>query len=478
MAYVDPYEGKRGTRYRGYYRDPEGKRKSVGTFETHDEAMQVALEQEAWTKGQQERTSPQQLATTTLEEYVPQFLRLANVEDVTRGWYAGLLRRHVLPRFGSLRLAEISPEQVAHWLVDQRDAGYSPRSLQAMRTALSAVLKQAANYGYARGNAASGAPIPRMHRENITVVTVEQFQEIWRNLPTEGARLYAQLIVFTGLRQGEAMALTPRDIDVAASVINVTKAWTEPGRANNTESGQRFRLNQHTKHGGRRRIGVKKSVINDLLAWIDKHNIPRDGLIFTKTNVHAGATRKTHSRGRKYYEPLTPDRIATLGTVTAANGKEYQHGTLGGYTTAKCKCDPCRQWASEYSATRKAIREGKPVPDFSAIADKIGASPAYANPHDVMGRSEWRDLWQEGLRKADLGVEQDEITIKASQLRHTHASWMVNIFGASPQDMCQRLGHSDLSITERYINQVGTGADNAVADRMELTLDMDLGVGG
>lgn len=469
MAYVVTHEGPRGTRYKGYFRDLDGKRKSVGSFNDHDQAMQVAVEQEVWVKGQQERTAPASLATTTLAEYVPTFLRLANIEDVTRGWYLGLLNRHVIPRFGDMRLSEISPEQVAHWLVDQREAGYSPRSLQAQRTALSALLKQAASFGYARGNAAAGAPIPRLFNDDIVVVTTEQFQEIWKNLPTEGARLYAQLIVFTGLRQGEAMALTPGDIDVAANVIIVNKAWTEPGRKNNTLNGQRFRLNGHTKHGGRRRVGVKKNVIDALLAWIKKHNIGEDDLIFTKTNVHADLPNKTHSRGRKYYEPLTPERIASLGKVTAANGREYSHGTLGGYTTAKCRCAPCRQWASEYSATRKAIRENKPVPDFSKIADKVGASPAYANPHDVMGRSEWRELWQMGLEKSGIDVR-----VKASQLRHTHASWMVKHYGATPQDMCHRLGHKDLEITKRYITQVGDAADNDVADRMDLTLDLSM----
>ncbi len=45
--------------------------------------------------------------------------------------------------------------------------------------------------------------------------------------------------------------------------------------------------------------------------------------------------------------------MAALGlTDPTPNRRQYPHGTLGAYATAKCRCEGCRQWAADYGRDR------------------------------------------------------------------------------------------------------------------------------
>jgi hypothetical protein len=46
-----------------------------------------------------------------------------------------------------------------------------------------------------------------------------------------------------------------------------------------------------------------------------------------------------------------------LGNCKPVNGRVYAHGTLGGYVTAKCRCEGCRQWARNYQRERMRVRQ-------------------------------------------------------------------------------------------------------------------------
>jgi hypothetical protein len=52
---------------------------------------------------------------------------------------------------------------------------------------------------------------------------------------------------------------------------------------------------------------------------------------------------------------LTEEQLATLGECESAGGRVYAHGTLGGYVTAKCRCEGCRQWARDYQRERTRV---------------------------------------------------------------------------------------------------------------------------
>ncbi|MEO5876306.1 MAG: hypothetical protein ABIS86_16605 [Streptosporangiaceae bacterium] len=70
MAYVIERVIKSGqTRYTGMYWAANGKAKAAGTFDTHERAIEVALEEEAHARGLLEETTPAKKATMTIQEF-------------------------------------------------------------------------------------------------------------------------------------------------------------------------------------------------------------------------------------------------------------------------------------------------------------------------------------------------------------------------------------------------------------------------
>jgi len=53
---------------------------------------------------------------------------------------------------------------------------------------------------------------------------------------------------------------------------------------------------------------------------------------------------------------LREEQLRALGNCEPVNGRVYAHGTLGGYVTAKCRCEGCRQWVRDYGRERMRVR--------------------------------------------------------------------------------------------------------------------------
>ena len=75
MAYAERRERKKGVRYRGIYKDAEGRYRSAGTFSTEERALEVAEEAERHAAevsgGAAGGLDPATRATRTIKEYAP-----------------------------------------------------------------------------------------------------------------------------------------------------------------------------------------------------------------------------------------------------------------------------------------------------------------------------------------------------------------------------------------------------------------------
>ncbi len=114
MAYAERRESSKGARYRGFYKDTDGRYKSAGTYGTERRALEVAFEAEkraaALIGGAVGDLDPVVRSTRTIEEYAPVFLRHHRVEGNTKDTYSGTLRLHVIPFLGKVRVAASSGE--------------------------------------------------------------------------------------------------------------------------------------------------------------------------------------------------------------------------------------------------------------------------------------------------------------------------------------------------------------------------------
>lgn len=436
MAQADP---RRNGRWTAVYFDEEGRRRSAGTYDTADEALAVAEEQEEFVQRRMRDLalhsvlSPAERAQLTVEQYWKPWLRSHPVEPSTKKTYRALMMAHILPAFGEVTVRELSREQIREYLTEMKDNGAGVSSQRGVRAVLSAMMQTAWDDGYRKDNPVRGVKVEKKTRKKITVMTHEEFAKVYKCLPTEGAQYFADTIVSTGCRIDEATVLTVSDWDPKARRFSFDKALQDAGSEFYTEG--RWHIGE-TKTHEQRDVGVGRALAANVDAWIAEHNLSGDDLLFP-----AALVMPESKRARKERAP------APEGRVQASNGLWYDHGTMGGYSTARCRCDACRAWASEYSAERRRAR--------AAAAGREVKAQAPSEETPFLTDDRWRVIWTKACEAADIGWSPT-----AYQLRHTCASWLIDA-GESVQKVRERLGHASLDTTSLYVHHVSDDQSSA-----------------
>jgi integrase len=126
---------------------------------------------------------------------------------------------HLTPApFGVLALDRLRPSDIEALLVAKRDAGLSDSTVRLIYTVCRAVLDIAVRDGLVRHNAAAAVKRPTIRRSEARYVTSD---EVGRLLKTaRGDRLEPLIVLMlgTGLRRGEALALHWRDVELTAGI--------------------------------------------------------------------------------------------------------------------------------------------------------------------------------------------------------------------------------------------------------------------
>jgi len=127
-----------------------------------------------------------------------------------------------------------------------------------------------------------------------------------------------------------------------------------------------------------------------------------------------------------------PDELGL--TAPNAAGRQYRHGTLSGYSAGKCKCEHCRGAYARYRRQRRAGGQDQPRRPRTVSTD--GHIPRW-----------WfrRQVWLPAIEAAGLPAP---ATVHG--LRHAHASWLL-AEGADIQVVKERLGHSSIMTTQKYL---------------------------
>ncbi len=170
---------------------------------------------------------------TTFEEFSSRWLESqTQLRPRTLESHELMLRVHLNPRIGHLRLGEIDPDRVVSVITSMQAAQKSPATIGIALGTLGRVMGHAARRGLIGSN-----PVSRLERgERPAVVRREK-----RILdPDEIAALLAAaddrhrtllaVAVFAGLRQGEVLGLTWRNIDLEDGTIRVEKQLDRQGR--------------------------------------------------------------------------------------------------------------------------------------------------------------------------------------------------------------------------------------------------------
>jgi integrase len=180
--------------------------------------------------------------------------------------YRYVIRRHLLPFFGKMRLPEITPFDV-QMLLSEKSKRIAPRTVLSLRNRLLKIFGTAQRWGYLQSNPAKGAQVPALvdTRERLTLIP-QQVRALLGEL-VEPFRTMVLLAVLSGLRRGELLGLRWKSVDFVDGSIPVV------------ESNYHGRSSQPKTRASRRKVFVD-AVVLDALARLRPANTQPDDLVF------------------------------------------------------------------------------------------------------------------------------------------------------------------------------------------------------
>src|SRR6266852_3731638 len=159
----------------------------------------------------------------TLGRFAERFLTYSETNNKPSAVFAkrGLLKNHLIPSFGKLRLNEIGPAEVEKYKEHKLRATYSPKSVNNQLTALRKLLNLAVEY-----RALQHAPKIKQLKVQEQTFQYLAFEEVDRFLAAAPTDWRPLLIVAlnTGLRIGELLALKWEDCDLRAGKLVVRRS--------------------------------------------------------------------------------------------------------------------------------------------------------------------------------------------------------------------------------------------------------------
>ena len=171
----------------------------------------------------------------TVAQYLAQWLSAVQptIEYTTWLRYEQIVRLHLVPALGHLRLAHLTPQHLHALYAEKLAAGLSPTSVHHVDAVLHKALQDALVLGVVQRNVAEVVKAPAIAQREMRVFSPEQARAVLA--AAQGDRLEALyvLALSTGMREGELFGLKWRHLDLDSGVLQVqgTLKRTDTGRA-------------------------------------------------------------------------------------------------------------------------------------------------------------------------------------------------------------------------------------------------------
>jgi integrase len=153
----------------------------------------------------------------TVEEYLERWLDIAvrdNVSHRTEANYRLMVRNHVVPALGRVKLKKLDAQRIQSVYRRLQDEG-KHATARYVHATLHRALGQALRWGMVPANAAAAVTPPKIVRSEVDALSKEQVDAFFQAARGDRFEALYVLAVHTGLRQGELLGLKWSDLDLA-----------------------------------------------------------------------------------------------------------------------------------------------------------------------------------------------------------------------------------------------------------------------
>ena len=189
-------------------------------------------------------------AKMTVAEWLDLWLKeySADWKYKTKEKYETVCRVHLKPALGATKLSKLTTPQIQSFYnelgrtgkvttkkdkksgkIQERREPLSPKSIRLVHGVLSKALNTAVRVGYIKRNAAELCTTPKLEKKEISPLTDAQIKEFVSLCAGEDYGRIYKLILFTGLREGEALGLTWDCIDFQAGTLKIKQQLQRQG---------------------------------------------------------------------------------------------------------------------------------------------------------------------------------------------------------------------------------------------------------
>lgn len=212
-------------RYRGVYRDGQGKRRSAGTFPHKAAASRAAGAAEA--KARNSIWSDPDAGKRKWSEWADEWWPTRTVEPGTQARDASRRKVHLDGQWGHVQLGNIKRQDIRAWHAKMRRAGVGASTAQRAVHLLSASLSAAVDAEILPSNPAARLAFPKGEQAVERFLTRDEYDAIQGQMPTALDQLVMHLLTNTGLRWGEVAGLHWNRVDLDRRVIRVVETFDE-----------------------------------------------------------------------------------------------------------------------------------------------------------------------------------------------------------------------------------------------------------
>lgn len=271
------------------------RQRSRGGFGTKREALTaMAAVQTDIAQGTAVEPSKTTIGGFLVDEWLP--AAKATLRPISWHMADRLLRTHVVPRpISHVPLQHLQPshlnalyaELLAAGRLDGK-GGLSPQTVMLVHARIRRALSDAVRWGRVQRNVASLADPPRVPKPKLTIWSAKQLGAFVEAVAEERDYALWHVYATTGVRRGEALALTWPNLDLDSARLHVTESVTTMG--GETVTGEpKSGASRRTIALDRRTVAVlrehRRRQLGDRMAWGPAWN--ETGLVFAREDGSA-----------------------------------------------------------------------------------------------------------------------------------------------------------------------------------------------
>jgi len=186
-----------------------------------------------------------------------------------------MLESHIIPYFGERAMNSITPADLINWQGTIRGKGYSQTYLRMIQNQMTALFTHAQTiYGLKDNPTKKVKKMGKSNADKLNFWTKDEYDQFIHSIDHKD-RYYIlfEILFWTGCREGEALALTPGDIDLINNRISIDKTYYRHNRQDiitTPKTEQSVRI-----------IDIPEFLSEEIKEYIDRlYGIPEDERLF------------------------------------------------------------------------------------------------------------------------------------------------------------------------------------------------------